>query len=283
MATNSVDNIFAGQITPRDFTKYTLGRGVTDFSLLKQFNMYEKGYPYLIVLKIPEMLDKLKNLNTDYGNLIANYIHLLEYDFKGLEGIEDMSADQTEINNGITKLDVITKVNWGQGSTDFSMKYQERQGSVFTRVNELYLRGIKDPRTQVKTYNGLLRPSTAGGTAIMDEAGYEHETFQFLYFVTDNTVRKIEKAYLIVSAQATEASTEMYNSEKGQIEFYETNVQYSGFPITGPAITQKATNFLDWINTNTVFEDAKFGYQAISKMASPGGTGGTSASSPTLS
>ena len=54
-------------------------------------------------------------------------------------------------------------------------------------------------------------------------------------------------------------------------------------PITGPAITQKATNFLDWINTNTVFEDAKFGYQAISKMASPGGTGGTSASSPTLS
>ena len=278
MATNSVDNIFAGQITPRDFTKYTLGRGVTDFSLLKQFNMYEKGYPYLIVLKIPEMLDKLKNLNTDYGNLIANYIHLLEYDFKGLEGIEDMSADQTEINNGITKLDVITKVNWGQGSTDFSMKYQERQGSVFTRVNELYLRGIKDPRTQAKRYNGLLK--TAGEEQSILEAGYENEVFQFLYFVTDNTVREIEKAVLLASCQMKNAEMSIYNQDKGQIEWTDLNLQFSGYPITGPAITAKAQTFLDWINANTVFEESRYAYDAITEAPSVDGLPGVQVSSP---
>ena len=282
MATATINSIFNGTISPRDITAYTLGRGVTDFSNLYQFNNFEKGYSFLIVLKIPTFLEQLATVNDEYKKLITVYRHILEYDFKGLDGLDNITSDTSTIDNGISQLNIITKVNMQSAST-FSMRYMERQGSVFAKVHELYLRGIKDPRTQVKTYNGLLRPSTAGGTAIMDEAGYEHETFQFLYFVTDNTVRKIEKAYLIVSAQATEASTEMYNSEKGQIEFYETNIQYSGFPITGPAITQKATNFLDWINTNTVFEDAKFGYQAISKMASPGGTGGTSASSPTLS
>lgn len=276
MASAMVDDIFANQISSRDFTKFTLGRGVTDFSQLKQFNMYEKGYPFLVVLKIPEMLNQLANQNTNYATLVNNFRHLLEYDFMGMDGLEDMQTETQEINNGVTKLDVITKVNW-QGGSQFSMKFQERQGSVFTRINELYLRGIKDPRTQVKRYNGLLK---TGDEKSVLEAGYENEVFQFMYFVTDNTARYIEKAFLIVSAQITGAEMSMYNQTKGQIEWQDLNLQFNGYPITGPAITAKSQKFLDWINENTVFEEMKYGYDALTNMAEPGAHGTITASSP---
>lgn len=264
--TNS--SIFAGMKTPRDLTKYTLMRGVTDFSNLAQFNLYESGYPFLIVTGIPKYLEELAKTNTEYSSLINTYKHALEYEFRGLDGLDNITVDTSELTNGISTLNVITKVNMQSAST-FSMRYFEKSGSLFTKVHDLFLRGIKDPRTQVKTYNGLLRPTTNGGSAAMAEAGYEYETFSFLYFVTDNTLLNIEKAFYIVSAQPTTAELNIYNAEKGQIEFKEITTEFNGYPITGPAVTAKAKEFLTWINGNTVFEDAKFGYDAIGKMPTP--------------
>lgn len=272
----ALNSIFEGTKDVRDLTKYMLFRGVPDFSALRQFDLYETGYAFLIVLQIPRFLQENENESDNYKKLIDNYWHLLEYDFKSLDGIEDMSVDTNEITDGVSNLALITKVNMQSAST-FSMRYNERSGSVITKVHELFLRGIKDPRTQVKRYNGALK--TTGTSAI--DAGYENETFQFLYFVTDNTAREIEKAYLIVSAQPTTAETSMYNYTKGDIAWRELNVTFNGYPITGPAITAKAQSFLDWINENTIFEEAKFGYEAISSMPEPGNVNGqTNASSP---
>ena len=103
------------------------------------------------------------------------------------------------------------------------------------------------------------------------------------YFVTDNTVRNIEKAYLIAAAQPTTAALgEVSNSERGEIGWKEVDMQFNGIPLVGPAITAKARSFLDWINKNTVFEESKFGYRALSEMADPGQTGGIDVSSPTV-
>lgn len=278
----TINSIFAGTKTPRDVTKYTLMRGVTDFSNLAQFNNFETGYSFMILLSIPKFLENLASTNTEYATLISVYRHILEYDFRGLEGIDDITSETSEITNGISNLNIITKVTM-QSAASFQMSYFERSGSVITKVHELFLRGIKDPRTQVKTYNGLLRPSTSGGTAVMSEAGYEYETFNFLYFVTDNTCLNIEKAFLIVSAQPTKADTSIYNSQRGEIGWKELSLDFNGYPIVGPAITAKAAAFLTWINDNTVFEDAKYGYTAISNMPAVGSTGTIQTASSTLS
>lgn len=275
---NSVDNIFTGQKTTRDITKYTLTRGVADFSNLAQFDNFETGYGYLFVLKIPEFLRQLENVNSEYKTMIDNYWHLLEYDFRSFEGLQDIEADTNNIEDGINTLPIITKVNEQSGS-QFTLRYNERSGSVFTKVHELYLRGIKDPRTQVKRYNGLLKTGDQRNQSVI-EAGYENETFQFLYIVTDNTVRDIEKAYLLVSCQPTSAETSMYNSTKGEIAWHELSITFNGYPITGPAITAKAQKFIDWLNEHTVMEEVKFGYQALNEMKDPGNTGGVDADSP---
>lgn len=279
----TINNIFHGSMEPRNITKFMLSRGVVDYSNLTQFNNYESGYGFLFVLQIPKFLEELaSSKNSKYADLIHNYAHILEYDFRSLDGFEDYQSDNSDLNDGINSINIITKTTM-QSASSFSMRFYERSGSPITKVHELFLRGIKDPRTQVKRYNGLLETGETGRNQSF-KAGYENEVFSFLYINTDNTVRFIEKAYLIVAAQPTSAELSIYNYEKGSIEWKELNVTFSGYPITGPAINEKGQEFLDWLNESTVFEESRFGYDAImgnidsnNKMKDPGSHyGGTS-------
>ena len=63
MATNrttatgiATSGAFKGLKTPRDILRYNLMRGVTDFSNLEQWDFYEKGYPFLVVIKAPDFM-----------------------------------------------------------------------------------------------------------------------------------------------------------------------------------------------------------------------------------
>ena len=226
---------------PMDVTQYTLMRGVTDFGNLKQYDLYETGYPFLIVVDYPRFLETLKTQNEDYRSLIENYIHILEYEFRGLDGLDNITADTSELTNGINSLNLITKVN-EQANGTFTMRYWEKSGSTITRVHKLFLTGIKDPRTQIKTYHGLIDRG-----AILNP-GFHNEVFTFLYFVTDNTMAKVEAAYLIIAAQPTTAEVNIYNVEKGTMEFKELSVEFTGFPYTSAKVNEAAQNILEWIN-----------------------------------
>ncbi|MBQ8130980.1 MAG: hypothetical protein IJ193_00650 [Bacilli bacterium] len=273
----STKSIFTYQKQPRPITSYMLSRGVADFSDLYQWDNYETGYGFFFVLEIPRFLEEMKKLSTDYKTLIENYVHILEYDFKNLSGFEDMTADSSTLTDGINELNIVTRVR-EQSNGSFTMRMYERSGSVINKVNELFLRGVKDPRTQVKRYNGLLDPSYAraqnvnssgtatGSTTTALNAGYENETFTFLYFATDNTCLNIEKAFLLTSCQPQNAELSMYEYEKGNIEWREINYTFSGFPITGPGVTKKAQDFLKWVNESTIFDESKFGYAALQRM-----------------
>ena len=226
---------------PRDLTNYNLMLGTTDFGNEVQFNMYEKGYAALFVIKIPKFLEKLAETDSSYSKLINNYKHILEREFKSLSGFSDISTDTLTINDGSVDLQVIGKVD-NPGSREFTMSYYERSGSPITKVHELYLTGIRDPRAgQIKHYHGLIEKDLL-------EPGYENETFTFLYINTDNTMRKIEKAYLIVDAFITNANLDMYNHEKGQIDLVTVDTTFNGFPISSDDIDEKAQMYLDWLH-----------------------------------
>lgn len=242
---NNMLNLFRNLKTPKSLEKYTLARGVSDYSDMAQWNRYEKGYYFLAVVDIPEFLKKLAQQNTEYANLINTYVHILEYEFRGLSGLEDMTGETGEITDGINTVNMINKVTFQSAST-FSMNYNERSGSVLTRVNELFLRGVKDPRTQIKHYNGLID----NGTITPNDAGFENEVFKFLYFTSDNTAKLLEKAYYIVSAQPTKAELSMYAGEKGTYEYPELSMEFSGFPITGPRVDLFAKTVLDHITSD---------------------------------
>ena len=105
---NQFENMYEGLKKPMSVTRYTLMRGVTDFGNLKQYDLFESGYPFLVVVDYPKFLQKLKKVNTDYENLINNYLHILEYEFRGLDGLDNITGDTQELTNGINTLNLIS-------------------------------------------------------------------------------------------------------------------------------------------------------------------------------
>ena len=269
MATEDTTNIFSDTISTTDVQAFTLMRGVTDFSNLAQYDLYETGYSFLINLSIPKFLKNAKSLSDEYKKLINNYCHIIEYDFRGMSGIDDITSDTGALTNGINELNIITRVN-EQGGGQFSMNYFERAGSTITKVHELFLRGIKDPRTQFKRYNGQIKEhrsdanSTNGGKNTLN-ASYANEVFNYMLIVTDNTGFNVEKSYIIASAQPTSANTSIYQVERGQIGFSEIPVNMNGFPITGRVVNNKAAKMLTYINQATCFDEMEYGYNILTK------------------
>lgn len=268
MAQEQISNMFDNTLAPNnDITKYTLMRGVPDYTQLAQWDMYETGYGFLIVLQIPVFLDKAKSYNTEYENMIRTYRHILEYEFKGLQGIEDLTSETNEITNGIRGLQMITRVT-EQGGTNFQFEYLERNGLTLTKVHELYLRGIKDPSTQVKRYLGMLkgRQGRSGVNNIMTGAGFKYETFHFLAIVTDNTALDVEKAYILASAQPSSAPTQITNFTMGEINFASVQLGFNAFPIVGRVVNSKAVDFLDYINDMTCFDEMNLKYDIFNEQ-----------------
>ena len=155
VASNGVTDIFANTKDFKDVTSYKLMRGVPDFGSLVQFNPYETGYAAFIICGMPKFMEKLAMLNTNYNKLVQNWAHIIEYEFKSFDGLDDISADSIELGDDLNSINVISKVNM-QSASDFSLTYDEKSGSPLTKFAKLYLTGIKDPRTQVKTYHGLI-------------------------------------------------------------------------------------------------------------------------------
>ena len=275
MATTAENNIFSGTLGVNPVTQFTLFRGVTDYTNLAQFDLFETGYSFLVLLQMPVFMDKLgtiSNENGGYKSLIDNYRHVIEYEFRGIQGIEDITSDTAQLQNGITDLSIITRVV-EQGGSQFTMQYFERSGSLITKVHELFLRGVKDPKTQVKRYNGLLKdPITVRSNNIsrdnaspMTDKGYQYEIYHFLYIVTDNTALNVEKAYILASCQPAAAPTgTLYNSTRGEIQFPELSLTFNGLPIPGRLVTSKARDFLKYINNHTVFDEMEFGCKVLS-------------------
>lgn len=234
-----VSRLFANTKDFRDVTKYNLMRGVPDFGSLVQFNPYETGYAAFIICEMPKFMEALAAANVSYNKLFENWKHIIEYEFKSFDGLQDMNADTIQLGDDLNSINVINKVNM-QSASEFTLTYDEKSGSPLTKFAKLYLTGIKDPRTQVKTYHGLIHNGDM-------EPGFENEVFTFLYIVTDNTMREVEAAYLLIGCQLMSADTDMYNYTKGDISKREVQVKFSGYPVTSSFIELAAKDMMTYL------------------------------------
>ena len=275
-ATVPSTGVFKGLKTPRDLLNYNLMRGVTDFSNLKQWDLYEKGYPFLCVVSIPDFLADLANEDDNIATIVNNYVHILENDFRGIDNIDNITGEPNgEISNGIRSIQLINKVTKATNS-NFTMSFYERSGSILTKAHELYLTGIKDPDTQVKHYHGLIDRWVFNGidskpNHSASDPGPHRECFTFMYFVTDNTMTKIERAFLIAAAQPTSANfSDLYSGNKGDINFVELSLSFNGFFINNDYVYQKAHDMLlamrnpsNLTSTRIIVDSNNFRYNAI--------------------
>lgn len=215
-------------------------RGVTDFTNAAQFNLYEGGYSHLFVISMPKWIEAFNGIDDDVTTMAETFKYILEYEFKGLDGIDDITTETLEVTDGISQMNVIGKVT-KQSQAQVTMSFTEKSGSAITNFIKFYLEGIKDPRTQAKTYHGLIRSGKIYG-------GFENEVFTLLYIVTDNTMLQIEKAYLLCNAWPTTARTNIYNTSKGEIDKKDIDIEFQCFVLDGPDVDQRALEVLAYTN-----------------------------------
>ena len=241
---SSIDDIFSNTKDFKDVTSYKLMRGVPDFGSLVQFNPYETGYAAFIICDLPVFIKALAKHNSSYNKLIQNWAHIIEYEFKSFDGLDDITGETMQLGDDLNSINVINKVNM-QSASDFTLTYDEKSGSPLTKFAKLYLTGIKDPRTQVKTYHGLIMKGIV-------EPGFENEVFTFLFIATDSTMLNVEYATLLIGCQLNSCETSMYNYTKGDINKKEVSVKFSGYPITSKQIDWVAQDMLSYLITDGI-------------------------------
>lgn len=224
-------------IKPKNLTMYSALRGVVDFTQLGQFDQFETGYAFLSVIKIPKFMEILASQDTGVAAMVNSFKHMLEYEFRSLSGLPDITADVMTISDGSNEQKLINNVT-KETSVTITTNYWERRGSLITKFIEYYLTGIKDPMSKAKTYHGLIKQGLL-------EPGLENEVFTFMYYVTDNTMLRLEKAYLLANVQPTQAQTSMYDFEKGNIANQDIGIQWNCFPITGYTVDKAAKKLLE--------------------------------------
>lgn len=234
----------------RSVADLTMMRGVTDFTNAAQFNLYESGYAHLIVISRPRYLEECATRYNDtyLEQMLDTFCYILEYEFKGLSGIDDETVDTLEVSDGISTMNVIGKVN-KQSAAEISMTFTEKSGSLITNFISYYLDGIKDPRTQAKTYHGLIKDGYLA-------SGFEYEVFNLLYIVMDNTMLQVEKAYLLCNAWPSKAQYSIYETEKGSIDKKDIDIPWQCFIIDGEPVDKKAVDVLAMINEPNAVENA---------------------------
>lgn len=233
MAENKLFNNYT--ITPRNLSQYTAFRGVTDFTQVGQFNQFESGYQFLEVISLPKWMEVAGTKDPVIAQMNKNFKHMLEFEFRGLDGLTDLQGDTFEITDGINTLRMINKVSWDT-SIEVSSQYFEKSGSLITKYSEYYLTGLKDPKTQAKTYHGLIADGSIA-------PGLENEVFTLLYYVTDNTMLRLERAVLLANCQLTKAELSMYNGSRDNISNKEMTISFNAFPVIGYEV-DKAANYL---------------------------------------
>lgn len=238
-----IDNRY--NIAAKHLSEYTAFRGVTDFTQLAQFDPYEKGYSFLCVISLPKFMEELakqpENVGKRVDTLCKNFKHILEFEFKGLEGLNDIQAETMQITDGINEIQLINKVTQDM-SAQVTMEYVEKRGSTLEKFAEIYLTGIHDPHTQAKTYHGLI----ANGKMA---PGVENEVFTMMYINTDSTMLQIERAFLLCNMQLTRAEKgTMYTGTRADIGAQHTvNLEFNCYPVSGFEVDKAAAAILTTI------------------------------------
>lgn len=243
MATNLIDGVGLSvhTIQPRNLTQYTAFRGVTDFSNIGQFAQFEGGYQFLAVLQTPTFINKLGDKYPKIKTLQDSFVHMLEYEFRGVDGLPDMTADTMEITDGNNTARLINNITWDTAAS-VSMSYFEKSGSLINKYLEYYLTGIKDRMSKAKTYHGLIK----NGILM---PGPENEVFTFLVYITDSTMMRLERAVLLCNAQPTSAPlSNILNGQRGTYENKELSLEFNCFPVMGEQVDKAAHYLLDSMN-----------------------------------
>ena len=239
----------------KDLTKYSLFLGGLNVKAkaLEQYNPLKTGYTRIFVVQMPKFMNRILPLAS------KNFKHMIEYGFKSIDGIQNLTMEYEAITGGYAGRSFEIPTILKDETNAITIKLQEMSGSPVREYIEMWLSGISDPHTGLCHYHGALDKDSATGNAGM-EAIQANQVAEMIYVSTDNTGREIEFACLLSNMIPKVVKRDHYNYESGTHNAVEYDVEFTCTMYTSPDVNEVAKLLLDKYKILTNYLDFKSDY-----------------------
>ena len=239
----------------KDLTKYSLFLGGLNVKAkaLEQYNPLKTGYTRIFVVQMPKFMNKILPIAS------KNFKHMIEYGFKSIDGIQNLTMEYEAITGGYAGRSFEIPTILKDETNAITIKLQEMSGSPVREYIEMWLSGISDPHTGLCHYHGALDKDAATGNAGM-EAIQANQVAEMIYVSTDNTGREIEFACLLSNMIPKVVKRDHYNYESGTHNAVEYDVEFTCTMYTSPDVNNVAKLLLDKYKILTNYLDFKSDY-----------------------
>ena len=239
----------------KDLTKYSLFLGGLNVKAkaLEQYNPLKTGYTRIFVVQMPKFMNRILPIAS------KNFKHMIEYGFKSIDGIQNLTMEYEAITGGYAGRSFEIPTILKDETNAITIKLQEMSGSPVREYIEMWLSGISDPHTGLCHYHGALDRDSATGNAGM-EAIQANQVAEMIYVSTDNTGREIEFACLLSNMIPKVVKRDHYNYESGTHNAVEYDVEFTCTMYTSPDVNEVAKLLLDKYKILTNYLDFKSDY-----------------------
>lgn len=223
----------AHQFNNQDITKYSLMMGGlnTVHDVLKQYDPLINGYYRIFMVRKPLYL--VKYFGSEPSSKFSAFKHILEYGNLGINGIQSVGVDFSEIKGGYAGKSFSIPSLANDSTNEISIKVFELSGSPIREVLHTWINGVTDLDSGFAHYNGLI----ASGQLGYSQANH---TCEFIYVVTDRTGMKVEYAAHLCNCFPTEIPNDHFNGDSGQHDHVEFEVKFNCTKREGVDVNEKA-------------------------------------------
>lgn len=239
----------------KDVTKYSLFLGGLNVKAkaLEQYDPLKTGYTRIFFVQMPKFMNYIMPIAT------KNFKHMLEYGFKSIDGLQNLTMEYEQITGGYAGRSFEIPVILKDDTNAITIKMQEMSGSPVREYIETWLTGIFDPHTGLCHYHGALDIDPATGNAGM-EAIQANQVAEAIYVSTDHTGNNIEFACLLSNMIPKVVKRDQFNYESGTHNAVEYDVEFTCTQYTSPDVNTVAAKLLDKYKILTNYLDFKSDY-----------------------
>lgn len=240
---------------------------------LDQMTPYIPGISRLFFHTVPRFMQE------GFADITNNFKSYIETGYKAVSGIEGLQADFVQISGGFAEqtFENISKIS--DGSNAISVTLYEQTGSPVREFIETWLTGVRDPRSGIAHYHGLVqKPGVEGGVPYAEK----NHTGEFIFYDLDPTAHYLEYACMWAHCFPKGIDKQHLNYQSGSRDVVELNLEFSGTKYESRYINDIAIYYLikdqldfNYLNFNPCYGenlDSKINFDLNLKGRSTGGT-----------
>ncbi len=248
MANTLQSNIRQGSDKIQQYSLF-LGGLNTKSSAIEQYSPLRVGYARIFFVKMPVFLKSILPGKT------ANFKHMLEYGFVGIDGIQNTTLEFEQMTGGYAGRSFDVASTAKDETNEVTVKLYEFTGSPVREYTDMWISGISDPNTGIGHYHGAI--GTNG--IVYNQANH---TAEAIYVQTDPTGREdaIEYACLLTNMIPKNVKKDHFNFEAGQHPVVQVDVPFTCVKYESPQINLVAKQLIAKYKILRNYLDFQSGY-----------------------